>query len=68
VHEIICRETDAAYRYRYDGLKLLLQSGDQDVLVPATWTADNGTTIVLPRTDSLRLEFTPPSATPATTC
>lgn len=67
VHQITCRQADAAYRYRYDGLKLLLRSGDQYILVPANWTAADGTTFVLPKTDALRLEFTPKS-TPAGTC
>lgn len=67
VREVTCRQADAAYRYRYDGLKLLLQSGDQYIIVPTNWTAANGTTIVLPKTDALRLEFTAPG-TPAGTC
>jgi hypothetical protein len=68
VREVVCREPEAAYRYRYAGLKLLLQSGGQYVFVPADWTAESGTSLVLPRTDSVRLEFTPPSATAGDTC
>jgi hypothetical protein len=59
VHQVVCSDADADYRYRYDGLKLLLESGGQYILLPAGWTHSNGTTIVLPRTDSLRLEFLP---------
>ncbi len=59
VHQVVCSDAEADYRYRYDGLKLLLESGGQYVLLPADWTHSNGTTIVLPRTDSLRLEFQP---------
>lgn len=59
VQQVVCTQPDAAYQYRYTGLKLLLQSGDQYVLVPATWQRSGGATFVLPRTDSLRLEFTP---------
>ncbi|MFD8492986.1 hypothetical protein [Amycolatopsis sp. NPDC059657] len=62
VHEVVCKQPDAAYRYRYDGLKLLLQSGGQLVLLPARWTAESGPAIVLPRTDSIRLEFVTTSA------
>ncbi|WP_370950001.1 hypothetical protein AB5J62_21015 [Amycolatopsis sp. cg5] len=58
VREVVCKEPEAAYRYRYDGLKLLLQSGGQLVLLPADWNSDQGAAIVLPRTDSIRLEFT----------
>ncbi|WP_158893551.1 hypothetical protein [Amycolatopsis anabasis] len=68
VRQVACREAEAAYRYRYDGLKLLLQSGGQYVLVPATWTSSNGTTIVLPRTDAVRLEFTPAQAVASGEC
>lgn len=59
VHRAVCSDTDADYRYRYDGLKLLLESGGQYILLPTGWTPSKGTTIVLPRTDSLRLEFLP---------
>jgi hypothetical protein len=55
-----CVETDAAYRYRYDGLKLVFQSSGQYLFLPAGWTRSEGSAIVIPRTDSLRLEFTAP--------
>ena len=56
--EETCAGADAAYRYRYDGLKLVLQSGGQYFFLPAGWTTAGGAALVLPRTDSLRLEFT----------
>ncbi|MPZ65544.1 MAG: hypothetical protein GEU83_08505 [Pseudonocardiaceae bacterium] len=59
VREVRCQDPDAAYRFRYDGLKLMLQSGDQYLFVPATWSTSDGVAIVLPRTDTLRLEFRP---------
>jgi hypothetical protein len=59
VSETTCAGPDAAYRYRYDGLKLVLQSGDQYFFLPAGWTAGDGAALVVPRTDTLRLEFTP---------
>lgn len=40
VRQVTCAESDAAFRYRYDGLKLLLQSGGQYVFVPARWTRE----------------------------
>jgi hypothetical protein len=67
VRETRCANPDSAYRYRYTGLKLLLQSGGEYVLLPATWSVGNGTTIVLPRTDSVRLEFDT-STTPSAGC
>jgi hypothetical protein len=68
VHETTCASADAAYRYRYDGLKLLLQSGGQYVFVPATWHRADGTAYVVPESGSLRLEFGPPPRVPPPTC
>ncbi|HET6708476.1 MAG TPA: hypothetical protein VFH84_26135, partial [Amycolatopsis sp.] len=58
VRETACRNPDAAYHYRYTGLKLILQSGGQYFLMPVQWRKADGTAVVLPRTDALRLEFT----------
>ncbi len=60
VTEVRCLDPDAAYRFRYDGLKLLLQSGDQYLFLPTGWTRENGTAVLIPRGDSVRLEFAPP--------
>jgi hypothetical protein len=68
VRQVPCAQSDAAYQYRYDGLKLLLQSGGQYVFLPATWRSSAGTAFVVPRTDSLRLEFGPPDSRPAPSC
>jgi hypothetical protein len=62
VREVRCRDPQAGYRFRYDGLKLLPQSGDQYLLLPATWSRRNGVAILIPRNDSLRLELIPASA------
>lgn len=64
------RGSDAAsaYRYRYEGLKFVLQSGGYYLFLPASWARTNGTAVVLPRTDSLRLEFTLPHAVPRRPC
>lgn len=62
VRETRCRDPEATYRFRYDGLKLLLQSGEQYVFLPATWSRTNGVAIVIPRSISLRLEFIPASS------
>lgn len=57
VHEVRCGGTDARDRFRYDGLKLIFPSGNQYLFLPAGWTHDDGAAIILPRGDSLRLEF-----------
>ncbi|MEU8633032.1 hypothetical protein AB0C38_12745 [Amycolatopsis sp. NPDC048633] len=68
VRQVVCREPDAAYKYRYSGLKLLLQSGGQYVFVPANWQVSSGVSFVVPRSDSLRLEFAPARTRPGETC
>ncbi|MBG0827317.1 hypothetical protein HS041_06020 [Planomonospora sp. ID67723] len=57
VRETRCRDDKAAYRFRYDGLKLIVQSADQYVFLPATWNFTDGVAILLPRSPKLRLEF-----------
>jgi hypothetical protein len=62
VREVRCRDPEAAFRYRYDGLKLMLQSGDQYLFLPAAWSPRNGVAVLMPRSDALRLEFLPPAS------
>jgi hypothetical protein len=57
-----CSDPEAAYRYRYDGLKLVLQSGGRYLLVPAQWSRAEGVAILLPESANIRLQFTPASA------
>jgi hypothetical protein len=59
VRETRCRDAHAAYRFRYDGLKLVLESGGQYFFLPAGWTRDSGAAILLPQDSSMRLEFSP---------
>jgi hypothetical protein len=68
VQQVVCGQADAAYKYRYSGLKLLLQSGGQYVFVPANWQASSGVSFVVPRSDSLRVEFAPARTSPSGTC
>lgn len=68
VTETVCQDAEAAYAYRYDGLKLVLQSGDQYLFLPEGWTRSSGAAILLPRTDTLRLEFTAPGAAGDVAC
>jgi hypothetical protein len=61
----------AAYRFRYDGLKLVPQSGKQYLFLSEAWTSTDGIAILMPGNDSLRLEFVPASAhgtVPRSTC
>jgi hypothetical protein len=64
VSEYVCADDavkdGSAYRFRYDGLKLVFQSGGQYLFLPAGWTHDDGPALVVPRTDALRLEFSAP--------
>ena len=71
VREVRCQDPEAAYRFRYDGLRLILQAGDQYLFLPQAWTRAGGVAILMPRNDSLRLEFVPASARgtmPRSTC
>ena len=63
VTAVRCRDPEAAYQYRYDGLALVLQSSDQFVLLPKAWSRGDGVAMVLPRNDSVRLEFMRAGAT-----
>ncbi|MFI6595908.1 hypothetical protein ACIBHX_06650 [Nonomuraea sp. NPDC050536] len=64
VRQSHCQDPDAAFRYRYDGLKLVLRSANQYLFLPQGWSRETGVAILLPRSDSLRLEFTPAPASP----
>lgn len=48
---------DARYRYRYDGLLLLQQSGSRYVLINRDWDKERGRVTVLESTEDLRFEF-----------
>jgi hypothetical protein len=62
VREMRCKDPEASYRFRYDGLKLLPQSSDQYLFLPETWSRRRGVAILIPRSESLRLELIPASA------
>ena len=57
VTEVRCQDPDAAYRFRYEGLRLVRQAGNQYLMVAATWTRATGTAVLIPRGDGVRLEF-----------
>ncbi|MFC5063097.1 hypothetical protein [Actinomycetospora atypica] len=58
----------AGFRYRYEGLKLVLQSGGQYLLLPATWNQIDGVSLVVPRGSGMRLEFSAPGRPPLPSC
>jgi hypothetical protein len=68
VTEVRCLDPAAAFQFRYDGLKLVLQSGDQYLLLSTGWTRENGTAVLVPRSDAVRLEFAPPGQQRQPTC
>lgn len=57
VEEIACDEPGAGYRFRYQRLRLMLRSGGHYFLLPETWTRRDGVAIVVPESDSVRLQF-----------
>jgi len=68
VHMQRCTDTEAAFAYRYEGMKLIVQSSNRLLLLPARWTDSTGTAVVIPHNDSVRLEFTGPSASQGRSC
>src|SRR4051812_12564889 len=67
VTEVRCADPDAAYRFRYDGLRLVRQAGNQYLLLPATWDRATGTAVLIPRSGIIRLEFRSAGA-PSSAC
>lgn len=68
VREVVCQNPEAAYRFRYDGLKLVLQSGNQYLFLPSGWTPTNGAALLIPRSEALRLEFSSAGQARSATC
>jgi hypothetical protein len=60
--EVVCAQpegTEGGFRYRYENLTLVFASASQYMFLPTGWPGEGGTAIVLPRSESLRLEFVP---------
>ncbi|MGB8384678.1 MAG: hypothetical protein WCG47_26125 [Dermatophilaceae bacterium] len=68
VYETECQDPQAAYRYRYDGLKLIIQSGDNYLFLPETWTYNDGVALIVRQDTGLRLEFAVLPQTPDRAC
>ncbi|MEV0196787.1 hypothetical protein [Nonomuraea sp. NPDC050691] len=69
IRETTLTDTNAMFRYRYTGLRLLIHSNRRYFLLPACWaTSPWARAIALPADDSLRLEFSmyrvPPECPP----
>lgn len=54
----IAEPAGGAYAVHYEGLKLIVQYGGSYLFLPEAWTPATGTAIVLPRDNTVRLEFT----------
>ena len=50
-------DDESAYRYRYDGLRLVQRSGDRYLLMSELWNPQASRIIVLRDTDTIRMEF-----------
>jgi hypothetical protein len=59
VQETALTDADAAYRFRYDHLFLLQESGDKFFLLTGDWSPGKGQLVVLPDDGSVRLVFGP---------
>jgi hypothetical protein len=57
VQEKLLGGRDAAYRYRYTGLRLLEHTGGRYFLISDGWTERYGVVVMLADTDPVRLEF-----------
>ncbi len=58
VSKVWFSQDDSAYRYRYDGLRILQESGGKFYLMPVDWSLPDNKIIVLPDDGTVRLEFT----------
>ena len=57
VSTLRCVGESAAYRYRYSGLVLLLNSNGQYVFLPTGWNRRTGSAIAVPKSDQIRLDY-----------
>lgn len=68
VTETSCAEPAGGFRFRYDGLRLMIRSAGRYFLLPEAWTRDGGVALMIPESDRVRLQFIArPSAALATT-
>ncbi len=60
VQAVACSDPGAGYRFRYEGLRLMLRSSGQYFLLPEDWSPSDGVAIVVPEGDAVRLQFSAP--------
>lgn len=58
VRETSCDPAAGGYRFRYEGLRLMIQSGGHYFFLPATWSRDDGVAVVVPKNEAVRIQFT----------
>lgn len=65
-----CGDPGTAYRYRYDGMVLVMSTDHNLVLVPRTWTPGSGPAVVLPRggVGAVRYEYTGDTTVEPSSC
>jgi hypothetical protein len=68
VTQSLCDDAGSAYKVRYDGLRLIWQSGGQYLLLTPEWNSRTGSALLLPRSDTIRLEFLRPGVNISVTC
>lgn len=68
VEETRCAASDSGFRFRYQGLRLMLRSGGQYFFLPDTWSRSDGAALMIPEGDALRLQFSWGPSTDATSC
>ncbi|WP_374970750.1 hypothetical protein [Terrabacter sp. BE26] len=57
VRTLRCSGESAAYRYRYSGLVLLLNSNGQYVFLPVGWDRRSGSAVAVPKSGQIRLDY-----------
>jgi hypothetical protein len=57
VRTLRCTDASGAYRYRYSGLVLLLNSNGQYVFLPTGWDRRTGRAIAVPKSAQIRLDY-----------
>jgi hypothetical protein len=71
VRQVRCHDPQAAYGFRYDGLRLVPESGGQYLFLPMSWTRAQGVVFLIPQSSAIRLDFYPASTShspPPSTC
>jgi hypothetical protein len=51
------QQAGSKYRYRYSGLRLLIQTGTRYILVPVDWQKGRDSVFLVPGSDSVRLDI-----------